>query len=116
MAGKVGKLTRATLGSLLIFDYLFRAFYKNSYMMQRNEGKVRKSYLNNYGEGKNLVANDNVPSRKLSKQNILQSNTSVNSSTQQTSKNNILTQSLETKTGGQQCKSDTRSNCYNNPG
>ena len=45
-------------------------------MMQRNEGKVRKSFLNNYGEGKNLVANDNVPSRKLSKQNILQSDTS----------------------------------------
>ena len=82
--------------------------------MQRNEGKVRKSFLNNYGEGKKLVANDNVPSRKLSKQNILQSDTSVNSSTQQTSKNNILTQSQET--GGQQCQSDTRSNCYNNPG
>ena len=82
--------------------------------MQRNEGKVRKSFLNNYGADKNLVANDNVPSRKLSKQNILQSDTSVNSSTQQTSKNYILTQSQET--GGQQCQSDTRSNCYNNSG
>ena len=85
-------------------------------MMQRNEGKVRKSMLNNYGEDKNLVANDNVPLRKLSKQNIVQSDTSDKSSSHQTNKNNILTQSREAKTGGQQCQSDTRSNCYNNSG
>ena len=47
---------------------------------------------------------------------ISKTSPSVNSSTQQTSKNNILTQSQETKTGGQQCQSDTRSNCYNNSG
>ena len=88
-------------------------------MMQRNEGKVRKSFLNNYGEGKNLVANDNVPSRKFSKQNILKPYTTDNNCpvlTHQTGKNNISTQSEKTSNRGKQFQSDTPSNCYNNSG
>ena len=60
MAGQVTQIVYINLE--LIEVTCDRAYYKNSYMIQRNEEKARRSYL-----GQNSF-NDDLPSRRHSKQ------------------------------------------------
>ena len=84
--------------------FLFRAYYKNSYMMQRNEAKIRKSFL----DSRNY--NDDISTRRSSKQTFKENANCTNYvSTSGIEKNKI-------STGLKNFLSDTNSNCHKHSG
>ena len=92
----------------------FRAYYKNSYMIQRNEGKKRKSFFSAVLGGGQGAGNEAAPSSVKSPGHYNNVPTSASASTLETKKNNISTLISGNRT--RTFQPDTASNCPNNPG